>query len=92
MPPFKGRAQAYARTRITKMFPDEYRKYYLEEKQHLPPERYFNSVAQGRAVTRLIAAHRDAYNELREEAVGLGYIRSYPRHMRKPKRREVYDE
>lgn len=71
-------AQSWARTQLTYKFPEEYRKFYLEEKGDTIGS---NSKFQNKAKTRLVRAHWDEYRKLYDKAVAIGYPRNHKAYM-----------
>ncbi len=68
-------AATKARTDITKRFPDEYAKLYLELRAKYPDR--FKSFAQSRAKTILINKYPEVYKELRKRALQDGHPATY---------------
>jgi hypothetical protein len=81
-----GSAQSWARTQLTYKFPEDYRDFYLQEKDGLS-DSATNSRAQGRAKTLLVHKYWTVYKDLFEQAVKLGYRRS-----NSPRRGEVHEQ
>lgn len=65
-------AQQWARTKLTHKFPNEYRKFYLEEKEKQTGY-LARSRAQSKAKSRLVQRHLKEYSIIYKEALDRGY-------------------